>query len=293
MKTKMKALDNKKSTGLSIDFGDELSKNLTIYKNVNQDIIVTTEDKIKLVLIETKESLTAQRDLWTPLGLLISFIATFVTADFKDTLGFVKEFWKAIFVILTMGSSIWLIFSVIKLIKNWNKATLEKIIEKIKIKDENPNDLNFHIVNQKRTITNIPFTNNWEINHWGKGHARIQNNKMIFECKSNSSEEDGSHIDLKGTFEIGKTYEVSCYAKSLPNTEGKLQLWLHDNVCSQPTGVDVKTDFLTPSLEGEVVKISFSPQFNRDLRIHLQYKPGKGLIEVDQVDITEIETIEE
>jgi hypothetical protein len=121
--------------GLSIDFGDELSKNLTIHKNVKQEIIVTTADKIRLVLISTKEILTAQRDWWTPLGLLISFVTTLCTTDFKDSFGLPKDSWKAIFIILTILSSIWLVRTVYKLVKAWGQDDLNKIIEQIKLKE--------------------------------------------------------------------------------------------------------------------------------------------------------------
>lgn len=125
------------SEGLSIDFGNELSKNLTVHKNVKQEIIVTTADKIKLVLINTKEILTAQRDWWTPFGLLISFITTLCTADFRDAFKLSKEFWHAIFVLLAIASIIWLIRCFYKLYKNWGEDNLDKIIEKIKLKTEN------------------------------------------------------------------------------------------------------------------------------------------------------------
>ena len=42
--------NNTSKTGISVDFSDELSKNLTIHKNVKQEIIITTEDKIKAVI---------------------------------------------------------------------------------------------------------------------------------------------------------------------------------------------------------------------------------------------------
>jgi len=129
--------NNQNQQGLSVDFGDELSKNLTIHKNVKQEIIITTADKIKLVLINTREILTAQRDWWTPFGLLISFITTLCTADFKDAFGLTKEFWRAIFVLLTLGSAIWLLKSFYKLYKNWGKDNLDNIIENIKLRSEN------------------------------------------------------------------------------------------------------------------------------------------------------------
>lgn len=127
--------NNDNNQGLSVDFGDELSKNLTIHKNVKQEIIITTADKIKLVLINTREILSAQRDWWTPAGLLLSFIATLATADFKDALSVPKEFWHAIFVLLTIASAIWLLISLRKLYKNWGQDDLTLIIEQIKLKD--------------------------------------------------------------------------------------------------------------------------------------------------------------
>ena len=132
--------NNENQQGLSVDFGDELSKNLTIHKNVKQEIIITTADKIKLVLISTREILTAQREWWTPFGLLISFLTTLCTADFKDALGLLKEFWHAIFVLLTLGSTIWLLISFYKLYKNWGKDNLDNIIENIKLKSENASE---------------------------------------------------------------------------------------------------------------------------------------------------------
>lgn len=131
--------NNSEQPGLSVDFGDELSKGLTIHKNVNQEIIITTADKIRLVLIDTKEILTAQRDWWTPFGLFVSFVTTICTADFKETLGFSKEFWHAIFVLLAVLSSLWLAKTLYKLYLNWGQDDLNKIIEQIKVKVEEAN----------------------------------------------------------------------------------------------------------------------------------------------------------
>lgn len=138
----MSPANNISEHGLSVDFGDELSKNLTIHKNVNQEIIITTADKIKLVLINTRDILASQRDWWTPFGLLISFVTTLCTADFKDAFGGSKEFWHAIFVLLTLFSLVWLIKSFINLIKNWGLNDLNKIIEQIKLKGQSGTNVN-------------------------------------------------------------------------------------------------------------------------------------------------------
>ena len=123
--------DNQKDN-LSIDIGNEISKGSTIHVNVEQGLILTTTDKIKLVLIDTKKIMLSQREWWTPLGLFLSFFATICTADFKDTLGLPKDFWHAIFVLLSIGSFVWLIWALYKMIKHWGQDVLDKTIEQIK-----------------------------------------------------------------------------------------------------------------------------------------------------------------
>ena len=130
------AIIKNQGNGLSFNVGDEIHNNSTIYTNVNQDIIVTTEDKIKLVLIKTKETLKSQRDWLTPLGLILSFVTTLSTSEFKETLGQNKEFWKAIFVILTIGSIIWFFIALYKLYKHWGCDDLDKIVKQIKLIEE-------------------------------------------------------------------------------------------------------------------------------------------------------------
>lgn len=119
----------------NIDLNDEFSKNMTVHKNVEQEIIITTSDKIELVLIKTKEILTSQRDWWTPFGLLLAFVTTFCTADFKEFAGITKDTWEALFIMLTIVALIWLIISLIKLRKYWGKDDLKIIINQIKVKE--------------------------------------------------------------------------------------------------------------------------------------------------------------
>jgi len=132
----MNQIEDSQEQRISIDLNSELSKNLTVHKNVKQEFILTTTDKIKLVLIERKESMLSGREWWMPLGLLISFVTTLLTADFKDALYLPKDVWHALFVWLTLGSVIWLIVKLNKLRKHWGRNNLDKIIEQIKLSDE-------------------------------------------------------------------------------------------------------------------------------------------------------------
>lgn len=132
----MSHLNNTHNTGLSVDFSDEMSKNLTIHKNVKQEIIITTEDKIKLVLIESQEILTSQRDWWTPCGLFISVITTLNTANFDDSFGLTKEVWHALFILLAFTSGGWLTRATYTLFKNPRQNDLDNILKQIKLKEQ-------------------------------------------------------------------------------------------------------------------------------------------------------------
>lgn len=94
---------------------------------MKQEIIITTSDKIKLVLLQGKETLTAQRDWITPLGLLLSFVAT-LCAEFKDAFGMSPDFWGMFFTLLSIGSGVYLIITLNRLYDNRNTADLNAII---------------------------------------------------------------------------------------------------------------------------------------------------------------------
>ena len=169
---------------------------------------------------------------------------------------------------------------------------LDKVINKLK--QTSPDQLGDQIVETIKEIENIkekseiiPINNLWWLNHWGSNCATIITDKMVFIGTSAPDGKDGSHIDLNNFLEIGKTYEISCFAKSDENTNAMFQLWCHDNTGVVPCGSDTSTDFKTPSTGGEKISLFFRAAYNKNVRIHLQYLPGKGRIIVGDVKITE------
>lgn len=84
-------------------------------KNINQHIIVVTADKAKLCLLEARDRTIAANSWQTPAGLLITFVVVFTTATFHDVLTLTKEFWRALFVLLTLASAAWLAHALVKL----------------------------------------------------------------------------------------------------------------------------------------------------------------------------------
>ncbi|OGU93071.1 MAG: hypothetical protein A2475_14210 [Ignavibacteria bacterium RIFOXYC2_FULL_35_21] len=143
-------------------------------------------------------------------------------------------------------------------------------------------------VKEKSKTIPIPINNLWNLNHWGSNCASIIDNKMVFTGTSAPEGKDGSHINLFNILENGKTYEISCFAKSDIGTEAKFQLWCHDQKDPNSSRTTVATDYKIPSYNGEKFSLNFKAEYNNDIRIHLQYLPGKGRIEVRDVRISEL-----
>jgi len=141
------------------------------------------------------------------------------------------------------------------------------------------------VFKSKTLIRSVNIDNAWALNHWGGNCASIESNKMIFRGKTAPLGNEGSHTDFKNFLEYGTSYAIRCFVKSSPDSTGYFQLWCHDNIGAPIHGVEIATEFRKPSIKGEYVELIFKPLFNNDLRIHLQYSPGEGFIEVTNVEI--------
>lgn len=131
---------NNGNTDGNIDLNDELLKSSSVYKNVNQEFIVTTTDKVRLVLINTRKNLASNRDWLTPFGIFLSLVtAQCTTTDYKEFLNVPKDYWGAIFVLLTVASGLWLAFTLLKLYQNWGADDVEKIITQMRAPESNSN----------------------------------------------------------------------------------------------------------------------------------------------------------
>jgi hypothetical protein len=148
-------------------------------------------------------------------------------------------------------------------------------------------DINFKSFNNVQDLPweiSIPIDYLWDLNHWGSNCATIKDNKMIFKGTFAPNGTDGSNININEQLKIGKQYEVSCFVKSLVGTTGMFQLWCHDQTES---GNSVATKYKVPSQDGELIGLIFQPKFNQNIRIHFQYTPGEGQIEISDVKIIE------
>jgi len=94
------------------DFAGQVVQSTSkVYSNIDQEIIMITEDKVRLCLIEHLSRMEKRRAWLTPLGILLTVIAVLPTTTFQDFLSINAATWKAMFIIAGIISAIWLVKS--------------------------------------------------------------------------------------------------------------------------------------------------------------------------------------
>lgn len=112
---------------------DRLPKNPTATApwatNLTQTPIAITEDKLRLILLQSKTALQSRKDWLTPFGLMLSCIIVLTTtSEFKSPLGINMQTLFGVFLVL---SSIWLLYDLYLMYRNWYNGSIDCIIHKI------------------------------------------------------------------------------------------------------------------------------------------------------------------
>jgi hypothetical protein len=128
MGKKVNSKQNKVNKGLNVP----LDSNYIVHRNIEQEYIIITADKLELILRDAKDILISQRDWWTPLGFFSTLLITLLTTDFKNFI-FSANVWYALFIIAIVISLLWLVKCLLKLKKHWGKDDVKGIISKIKV----------------------------------------------------------------------------------------------------------------------------------------------------------------
>jgi hypothetical protein len=116
--------------GATIDL-DELTGDFTIHKNLTQDVILTTEDKLRLALIEHRDVLSGKRE-WISAGTLsLSLLSTLLLTNFKDGLGLTADTWRAAYCFFFAMAFLWFVNSLIKLYRNRKRREIDFLIKEI------------------------------------------------------------------------------------------------------------------------------------------------------------------
>jgi len=110
----------------------------SIHGRLQQSIIRTTEDHLKVVLMENKERLQAQQQWITPLSLFLTFITTLIVSDFKTVLGVSGDTWQAFFLFASVFTAVWTLWAGQKAVRSLGRSSIEHIINELKKTPEEP-----------------------------------------------------------------------------------------------------------------------------------------------------------
>lgn len=106
----------------------KLIKFSNIHYNISQELIVTTEDKIRLYLSEHIKYMDKKRGFVAPLSIFITISMVFLTSSFHDFF-LNAETWNSIFIIADIFAFVWLMLSIKEALKSQN---IEDLIKKLK-----------------------------------------------------------------------------------------------------------------------------------------------------------------
>jgi hypothetical protein len=110
----------------------DLKSDVIIHKNLTQDVLLTTEDRMKLALIEYRDTLASRSD-WLGAGVLtLSFLSSLLLTTFKDIGPLSAETWRAVYFIFFIMALARFINILIKTYQNRQKSQIDYVINKIK-----------------------------------------------------------------------------------------------------------------------------------------------------------------
>jgi len=97
--------------------------------NITQESITITKDKLQIKLMKNHRFIESRWAWVMPLGVFLSILIAFCTADFKKTFGVEAIYWSGLFIVIMIGSMIWLTWSISVAFR---AVSIEDFIEKCK-----------------------------------------------------------------------------------------------------------------------------------------------------------------
>jgi hypothetical protein len=108
--------------------GEIISKS-TVHYNLGQDVIIITEDRMRLKIDKHLRKISEARFWVTPLSVVVPIVLALLTADFHDWL-LGATLWKSIFLLAAMGFGVWTIVAIVKAVSN--RTNVDDLIHDLK-----------------------------------------------------------------------------------------------------------------------------------------------------------------
>jgi len=129
---------------INLNLGNEILEGTEVSTNVKQQIIVVPKDRAKLILKEYEEQQKGKVDWVSPIALVITILATLLTADFKDKVfGLDKGIWQGLFIWLLILSICWCVYR-IYIAATQKCKSVDEVVEELR-DNEHINSLDYKI----------------------------------------------------------------------------------------------------------------------------------------------------
>ena len=111
---------------------EDFQGEVIIHKNLSQDVVLTTEDKLRLALIQHRETLNSRAE-WLGAGTLaLSFLSTLLLTTPRDTGPISHSTWQAVYFIFFLLAFARFVNILVRMYVNRKKATIDYVIRRIK-----------------------------------------------------------------------------------------------------------------------------------------------------------------
>jgi hypothetical protein len=118
------------TTGWDKAIGDEVLSRSTFTRNVVQQFLLITRDRVELVLLKFQDALKSRADWHAPAGTFATLLASLVAAQFRDALGMPSSVWHALFVLATVLCGVWLAVTLIRAHRS-RRVTIDAVIDQL------------------------------------------------------------------------------------------------------------------------------------------------------------------
>lgn len=106
----------------------KLMENANVNWNITQEVIITTEDKVRICLLEHLKRIEKKSGWFAPLGVFITICTTLATTTFNNVL-LDASTWRAIFLLVGGASLIWLLISAVQA---WRSEKVDDMVIELK-----------------------------------------------------------------------------------------------------------------------------------------------------------------
>jgi RHS repeat-associated protein len=124
----------------------------------------------------------------------------------------------------------------------------------------------------------------WNVGYWGAtaSISSTQAHSGAYSLAHSGSTQGGSYQDIGG-LASGQSYQVSLWVRADAGTTAQMYLWLHDTTGANSSS----SSAITPGQTWQQVTLPYVADSTGQLRIHLHYVPGAGIIYYDDVQVVQ------